>query len=199
MAGDNLQWLARAFERHLVMLASRGYRKSGECFPFEGTNETTIMLFADRIFTGLGFQTWPECKMYEVPSQRLDLWAESPDGCDPHMIEGKVVWDSIDFRLNRTQFWENRVLLDDFERLQKEPRPVQKIVIWVGFSPTHEIVSSGTSPMRLGDALAAVATEYPAASLQAQSCIGLETYCDCDKWKFAHVFCWSVTSQQKST
>src|SRR5689334_7322001 len=101
MAGTDLLWLANAYERHLAALASRGHRKVGSCVPFEGTNEATVMLIADRIFTGLGFLTWPERRAYEDKGQRADLWAESPTGGDPHVIEGKIIWDGEDKRLNR--------------------------------------------------------------------------------------------------
>src|SRR3954447_9905415 len=104
MEGTELMWLAQAFERHLSSLASRGHRKAGGCSPFEGANEASIMLMADRIFSGLGFLTWPERRAYEDKGQRADLWAESPIGSDPHLVEGKIIWDGDDGRLNRVRF-----------------------------------------------------------------------------------------------
>jgi hypothetical protein len=198
MAGEKLQWLATAFERHLVMLASRGYRKTEKCFSFDGANEATMMLIADRIFSGMGYHTWREYEQYTntKAKQRLDLWAESPAGNDVYMIEGKVVWDSYDARLDRKQFWGKRVLLHDFERLCNEPSSssTQKIVVWVGYSPTDEVLVKGeASPMRLGDALAAVGKEFPTAALEGQTCIAFEHYCECGKWKFGHLFCWLVS------
>ncbi len=194
MAGTQLDWLAHAFERHLATLAARGHRKAGECFPFNGANESTVMLIADRILTGLGFHTWPESRMYDENNKQADLWAESPSGGEAYMVEGKVVWDGEDNRLNRKRFTEKRELAGDFDRLGKATCSAHKVVVWVAFSPTAEVVSAGEDArtMRLGDALAAVEREFPAAALEARTCVGFENHCDCPTWKFAHVLCWVV-------
>jgi len=194
MGGDDLLWLARAFERHVVMLASRGHRKTGRWYPFNGANEAAVILIADRIFSGLGFYTWPECRMYEYDNQRADLWAESADGCDAYMVEGKVVWDGGDQRLNRKRFLDSRELLGDFDRLSKATCAAQKIVVWIGLSSTNEIVSAGDAgkSMRLGDAISAAGKEFSTTSLQAKICVNFEKFCDCGDWKFAHVLCWAV-------
>jgi hypothetical protein len=193
-AGNQLLWLAHAFERHLALLASRGHRKTGTCAPFDGASESSVVLIADRIFTGLGFLTWPERRVYPDTKQRLDLYAESPVQTGAWLIEGKVVWDGTDKRLNRQRFCEGRELLGDFVRLSALPQPNDKLVVWIGFSPTGEIVRAGEAAktMRLGDAIDAVAAAVPAARLQAQTAVNLDAYCECPDWKFAHVLCWAV-------
>src|SRR5262249_32265505 len=136
----------------------------------------------------------PECRMYEEKNQQADLWAESPAWRDAYMVEGKVVWGGWDNRLNRKRFVENRELLGDFDRLSKATCAAHKIVVWIGFSPTSEIVSPGdeAKTMRLGDAILAVEREFVTASLQAKLCVDFERFCDCGDWKFGHVFCWTV-------
>jgi hypothetical protein len=109
------------------------------------------MLMADRIFSGLGFLTWPERRVYEDKNQRADLWAESPTGRDPYLIEGKIIWDGADNRLNRARFTDKRELLGDFERLAKLTRPARKVVVWVGFSFSREIVGAAKGAKRRGD------------------------------------------------
>jgi hypothetical protein len=46
--------------------------------------------------------------------------------------------------------------------------------------------------MRLGDALAAVRSEFPTTVLQGRCCVDFEQLCDCPQWKFGHVFCWMI-------
>ncbi len=166
----------------------------GDGFPFEGANEATVMLIADRIFAGLGFFTWPERRIYDDKSQKADLWAESPTGSHSFLVEGKIVWDGGDNRLNRKRFFGDRELLGDFERLCSLTRPARKVAIWVGFSASRELAraADAAKTMRLGDALAAVETEFPTASLQGRTCVDFERFCDSPQWKFGHVFCWNI-------
>jgi len=194
MPTQRFQWLTDAIARHLATWASRGHRKKGEPSPFEPLNEASIVTILDRIFTGLGFCTWPESRKYGGKDQALDLWANAIDGSDAHMIEAKVVWDYADIRLNRKRFDEQRELIGDFARLTATKVQAVKLVVWVMFAKVQEIVTAGENVkgMRLGDALAAIKKEFPNASLEGASRLSLEEHCDCQDCKFAHVFCWVI-------
>jgi len=196
MPTQRFQWLTDAVARHLTAWASRGHRKKGEPVPFEPLNEASIVTILDRIFTGLGFCTWPESRKYGGKDQALDLWANGIDGSDAHMIEAKVVWDYADNRLNLQRFEERGELLGDFDRLTKATEvQATKLVAWVMFAKDQEIATAGENVkgMRLGDAIAAVGRKFPNASLEGKTeGISFEEHCDCKDCKFAHVYCWVI-------
>ena len=110
------------------------------------------------------------------------------------MLEGKVVWDGEDNRLGRKRFFEKRELLDDFDRLRRTTKQAQKIVVWVVYSPTNEIVyaSEDAGTIRLGDVLGAIEREIPEATLQAMTCIDFNGFCDYAEWRYGHILCWTV-------
>lgn len=62
------------------------------------------------------------------------------------------------------------------------------------FSPDQEIVNAGedAKTMRLGDAIAAVGNEIPAATIHGKTCVGFENFSECKTWKFGHLLCWIV-------
>jgi hypothetical protein len=191
MSASELSWLADAFKRHLVLFAARGHRKI-DPRSFETFNEASLVLIADRIFSGLGYLTWPERKVYSG-NLRADLWAEVQDGSNAHLIEIKMIWDNVDLRLHRDRL---RELLSDFNRLATLQSDAKKIVVWVVFCPNSDIAKAkkeGTK-LRLGDALEAVETQIPAASLQGQSTADLVRVCECPDWKYAQIYCWMVGS-----
>lgn len=194
MPTESFQWLTDAIARHLVASASRGFRKTGSCSSFEPLNEASIVTILDRIYAGLGFCTWPESRKYGGKDKALDLWASGIDERDTYMIEAKVVWDYADVRLNRKRFVEQRELLGDFDRLSKITVDASKLVVWVTFAKVEDIVTAGENVkgMRLGNALAAVAKDFPNAFLEGSSHVSLEQYCDCEDCKFLGVFCWVI-------
>lgn len=193
MPTGRLQWLAESIARHLANWASRGHRKA-KCIPFEGLNEASIAVIVDRILTGMGYLTWPECRGYEEMNQEADLYAEAPDGSDRHLIEIKIVGEGGDARLNRKRFEEGRELLCDFDRLSKLVQVERKLVIWVASSPFERVESAGKDArtMRLGDVLEVVNRDFPGAKLEGAAHLGLEQYSECNAWKFVHIYCWVV-------
>lgn len=192
------EWLADAIARHLAVYVSRYRVPEAEEAPqrFEGLNETALVILLSKIFDGLGFATFYEQKVYDVPGWRLDLWAEELDANSPRwLLEAKVIWDE-DQRLGRSRFTTDGEILGDMKRLSEwSSEPGCKLAIWVAFSATERAAraTDAKGKLRLQDAVDAVTALMPAVQLACSRSVGLEPYGPCDpSTRFAHIYCWEA-------
>lgn len=191
MQTPDLQWLAAGLKRHLIACAQTYWRREGAKRKFGGLDEQNVVSFLERIYHGLGYLTWLECS-YPKPAKRrkVDLWAEDPDGVD-WLIEVKVLWADEDNRLYAKRFQE---ILRDFDKLG-EPceKQFHELIVWVVFSTTREvrIRGEGANYLHLGDAEREVARRGDRWGVAARTTVNLGKHCDCPRWQFAHVLCWT--------
>lgn len=144
-----MDWLIAALGRHVaqrVLLRDRS--PSAPEF-----SEYELVRCLDAIFTGLGYDLFPEWKSV---GRRIDLRAQCPTCSerDPEfMIEAKFIWDGEDGRLNATRFRESREILKDFAPLPGGGPSTRHIVVWLVASRSAEVVTKGAEAktLRLGD------------------------------------------------
>jgi hypothetical protein len=129
----------------------------------------------------------------------MDVWAEEPSAgrANDFRIEVKVIWDGDDQRLNRKRFMAEGEILNDFKRLLALDAAMGKrVVVWVVFSKTGDLVNSSetVATLRLGNIIE-VCKLQTGAHLGGYRCVNLSEHCECvHEWGFAHVACWEITS-----
>ena len=85
-------------------------------------------------------------------------------------------------------------MLKDFRNLRKRfKEPFERLVIWVVFSKTGEERTrrKGAKTYTFFDAVQA-ASKCAGATLRATRKVHVERYCNCPKWKHAHLYFWTV-------
>ena len=146
--------LVNAILRHLHQHAQRWPQTNGE-EPWPGISEYEAVRFIDLALTGLGYHVTPEWKPRK---KRIDLLASPPQPSpdDPALvIEGKVIWDGWDGRLNVKRFDDSGEITKDFTHLPELEEPSRRgLVVWIAFTGDElPRKAEGAGTYRLADLL----------------------------------------------